>query len=75
MTTFIIISAIANKNKMKKYFKNKQQKKNCRYHKLSDNDENNYNLKKAKERIYLYLKSFKKDGTRITENLDFITTL
>ena len=36
---------------------------------------NNYNLKKAKERIYLYLKSFKKDGTRITENLDFITTL
>ena len=33
---------------------------------------NNYNLKKAQERIYLYLKSFKKDGTRITENLDFI---
>lgn len=33
---------------------------------------NNYDSQKAKERIHLYLDSFKKDGTRITENLDFI---
>jgi len=32
---------------------------------------NNYDLKVAKERIRLYMEAFKKDGTRITENLDF----
>ena len=33
---------------------------------------NNHDSHKAKERIHLYLDSFKKDGTRITENLDFL---
>jgi len=33
---------------------------------------NNHDSQKAKERIHLYLDSFKKDGTRITENLDFV---
>ncbi len=33
---------------------------------------NNHDSQKAKKRIHLYLDSFKKDGTRITENLDFI---
>ena len=32
---------------------------------------NNYDLKVAKERIRLYMEALKKDGTRITENLDF----
>ena len=32
---------------------------------------NNHNLQKAEERIDLYMVSFRKDGTRITENLDF----
>ena len=32
---------------------------------------NNFDLDKSKERIQLYLESFKKDGTRITENMDF----
>ena len=32
---------------------------------------NNYDLKVAKGRIRLYMEAFKKDGTRITENLDF----
>jgi malate synthase len=32
---------------------------------------NNQNLQTAKERIRLYINAFKKDGTRITENLDF----
>lgn len=33
---------------------------------------NNHNLNTAKERIKKYMSTFKKDGTRITENLDFI---
>ena len=32
---------------------------------------NNHNLETATERIKLYMDTFKKDGTRITENLDF----
>jgi malate synthase len=32
---------------------------------------NNFNLAVAKERINMYMEAFKKDGTRITENLDF----
>ena len=32
---------------------------------------NNHDLGLAKERIQLYLSAFRKDGTRITENLDF----
>ncbi len=32
---------------------------------------NNHDLELAKERILLYLSAFRKDGTRITENLDF----
>ena len=32
---------------------------------------NNHDLETAKERIKLYMDAFKKDGTRITENLDF----
>jgi len=35
---------------------------------------NNQDLHTANERIHLYLDAFKKDGTRITENLDFIPT-
>ena len=31
---------------------------------------NNFDLNVAKERISTYLNAFKKDGTRITENLD-----
>ncbi|MCZ6775656.1 MAG: malate synthase [Ignavibacteria bacterium] len=33
---------------------------------------NNHDLHTAKERIKLYMDSFKGDGTRITENLDFV---
>lgn len=33
---------------------------------------NNHDLNTAKERIKKYMNAFKKDGTRITENLDFI---
>jgi malate synthase len=33
---------------------------------------NNTDLEVAKQRIKLYLDAFQKDGTRITENLDFI---
>ena len=33
---------------------------------------NNHDLRTAKERIKLYMDSFKEDGTRITENLDFV---
>jgi len=33
---------------------------------------NNTDLEVAKKRINLYVKTFKKDGTRITENVDFI---
>ncbi len=33
---------------------------------------NNFNLEVAKKRIKMYLDAFKKDGTRITENFDFI---
>jgi malate synthase len=33
---------------------------------------NNHDLHTAKERIKLYMDSFKEDGTRITENLDFV---
>lgn len=33
---------------------------------------NNTDLPRAKERIGMYIKAFLKDGTRITENLDFI---
>jgi malate synthase len=32
---------------------------------------NNYNLEMAKKRIKMYTEAFIKDGTRITENLDF----
>lgn len=32
---------------------------------------NNYNLEEAKKRINMYINAFAKDGTRITENLDF----
>ena len=32
---------------------------------------NNHDLARAKERIRLYMDAFRKDGTRITENLDF----
>jgi malate synthase len=32
---------------------------------------NNINLEEAKRRINMYIEAFKKDGTRITENLDF----
>jgi len=35
---------------------------------------NNHNLDTAKDRIKLYVDSFKKDGTRITENLDFVVS-
>lgn len=35
---------------------------------------NNHNLDEAKKRINLYLENFRKDGTRITENLDFSNT-
>jgi len=31
----------------------------------------NFNLEVAKERISMYMDAFKKDGTRITENVDF----
>lgn len=34
---------------------------------------NNTNLELAKERIKMYMNAFKKDGSRITENLDFIS--
>ena len=33
---------------------------------------NNLDLQTAKDRIELYINTFKKDGTRITENLDFV---
>ena len=33
---------------------------------------NNTNLKTAKERINLYMETFTKKGSRITENLDFV---
>ena len=32
---------------------------------------NNHDLEEAEKRILLYLEKFRKDGTRITENLDF----
>jgi malate synthase len=32
---------------------------------------NNYSLKEGKKRIAKYMEAFRKDGTRITENLDF----
>ncbi len=32
---------------------------------------NNLDLAVAKERINMYMETFKKDGTRITENMDF----
>jgi malate synthase len=32
---------------------------------------NNHDLQTAKERIQQYMNAFKKDGARITENLDF----
>jgi len=35
---------------------------------------NNHNLDTAKDRIKLYVDCFKKDGTRITENLDFVVS-
>ncbi len=35
---------------------------------------NNHDIEKAKERIHLYMDAFKKDGTRITENLDFVSS-
>lgn len=36
---------------------------------------NNTNLELAKERIKMYMNAFKKDGSRITENLDFIVSV
>ena len=33
---------------------------------------NNHDLQLARERIKLYISTLKKDGTRITENLDFV---
>lgn len=36
---------------------------------------NNHDLQTAKERIRQYMDAFKKDGTRITENLDFVSSL
>jgi len=33
---------------------------------------NNYDLETAKKRIALYMDSFRRDGTRVTENLDFV---
>ncbi|HWP93958.1 MAG TPA: isocitrate lyase/phosphoenolpyruvate mutase family protein [Thermodesulfobacteriota bacterium] len=33
---------------------------------------NNHDLKIAQKRIKMYMEAFKKDGTRITENLDFV---
>jgi malate synthase len=35
---------------------------------------NNHDLTEAKRRIALLTESFRKDGTRITENLDFVAT-
>jgi len=35
---------------------------------------NNHDLETAKKRIKLYMEAFKKDGTRITENLDFVVS-
>ena len=35
---------------------------------------NNNNLNEAKERIRRYMSAFTKDGTRVTENLDFTST-
>lgn len=35
---------------------------------------NNHDLDTAKKRIKLYMDAFKKDGTRITENLDFVVS-
>ena len=35
---------------------------------------NNHDLAKAEERIQLYLETFRKDGSRITQNLDFVAT-
>jgi malate synthase len=35
---------------------------------------NNHDLEVAKERIRLYMEALKKDGTRITDNLDFQPT-
>jgi malate synthase len=32
---------------------------------------NNYNLEEGKKRIKLYMDAFRKDGTRVTKNLDF----
>jgi malate synthase len=32
---------------------------------------NNYSLEEGKKRIKIYMEAFRKDGTRITENLDF----
>jgi malate synthase len=32
---------------------------------------NNYSLEEGKKRIKMYMEAFRKDGTRITENLDF----
>jgi malate synthase len=35
---------------------------------------NNHDLQTAKQRIQQYMTAFKKDGTRITENLDFVVS-
>ncbi len=34
---------------------------------------NNHDLETARERIRLYMDAFRHEGTRITENLDFMT--
>jgi malate synthase len=36
---------------------------------------NNHDLAKAKERIAQYMSAFERDGTRVTENLDFVPNL
>jgi malate synthase len=35
----------------------------------------NHDLEVARERIERYLETFRRDGTRITENLDFVAAL
>lgn len=35
---------------------------------------NNEDMEEAKKRISMYIEAFKKDGTRITENLDFVAS-
>jgi malate synthase len=45
--------------------------KMCWYIDLLNINLNNYNLEEGKRRIAMFLDAFRKDGTRITKNLDF----